>query len=1013
MKKLMLQAMMTVLTVCLVFQLLTNTPELLGETNVKPKAFPEIVNSQDPKDTPPTAEEAVKKIKLPEGFNITLFASEPDVQQPIAFDIDDRGRLFVAESYTYLKRGWDSEGEQHRDRIIMLEDTDFDGKHDVRKVFHDNLYALSGVLYGFDGVWALSKGKLIHIPDKNKDDKADGEHVVHLDGFDYGPVGHNIVSGLMWGPDGWIYGRHGIQATSYVGIPGTPAEARTPLNASIWRYHPTKRLFEVVVAGTTNPWGLDYNEHGQIFFTNNVIGHLWHVVPGARYERMYGAHFRSHLYELIEETADHFHWDNDGNNKWMTSRDAKGKHGEMGGGHSHCGGMIYLGDNWPKAYRGNMFMCNTHGRRLNQDRLVQKGTGYTAEHGKDMMFANEAWFRGVELKYGPDGSVYVTDWTDLGECHDHDGVHRTSGRIYKVFYGGIDKLRKHKQNLQERTNSELVQMQGHENAWHARHARRILQERALKGDDMTDAHRQLKIMFEDAEEVQLKLRALWGLYVTSGVNDAYLYTLLSHSEEHIRVWAIKLLTDTKDASPEVASAFKKMAWHDKSGLVRRFLASAMTKTRAVDRWQIAGGLADRQSDKDDKTQQLMIWYGIEPIVAEYPKLANLLIKTAQSDRLRRFTARRLMSELTERDVISPVLKELGQEATPMKVSVLQGMADATRGWGRVNPPAGWKSVVSGLSKDKNKTIQTLTRELEVVFGSGRAMKELRTIAFDGNANPTTRKNALQTLLQQSPESIKPEQLHKLLNDKVMYELAARGLSLYDNEKTPGILLGKYHSYSRAGQAAVIDTMSSRLPYAKRLLSELGKRVPKTAVTAYHARQMLAFNNDELNELIKQNWGEVKRSSAEKVKQIAEYKKEFTAEWIGKADLMKGRQVFKNVCASCHKLNGEGANLAPDLTGSNRDNLDYLLGNMVDPSAIMPDDFRASVVTLKDGRTLMGYLRAGQGQTHELVTMTDTIVVRENEIQKRELLPVSLMPEGMLETLTREQRRDLIGYLMNK
>lgn len=581
----------------------------LYASDLPAKPFPKITNSQDPKDTPLTPQQALKKLALPEGFNTTLFAGEPDIQQPIAFDIDDRGRLFVAESYTYLKHGWDSEGKQHRDRVVILEDTNFDGKHDKRTVFDDTFEALSGVTTGFDGVWVLSKGRLMWIADTNHDDKPDGQRVVHLDGFDFGPVGHNIVNGLLWGPDGWLYGRHGIQATSYVGKPGTPQNERTPMNCAIWRYHPTRHIFEVVAAGTTNPWGSDFNQHGQLFFTNNVIGHLWHVVPGSYYKRMYGKHFRDHLYQLMDQTADHYHWDAEGGS-WTASRDTSGIHGKLGGGHSHCGGMIYLGDNWPKQYRGNMFMCNTHGKRVNQDIIVRHDTGYTIKHGKDIIFANQPWFRGIDLKYGPDGSVYLSDWTDIGECHDHDGVHRTSGRMYKIFHGEVSKLRQHKTDLRTLTDSKLVALQRHNNAWYARHARRILQERAAAGKPMSAVHSELRELLTE-DDVVLKLRGYWGLYVTGGLNEAAQIQMLNHKEEHVRTWGIKFLMDGQDLPPAAVAMIRKMAWHEKSGLVRRFIASAMQKIPYRDRWQIAGGLANHQSDKNDINQTLMIWYGIE------------------------------------------------------------------------------------------------------------------------------------------------------------------------------------------------------------------------------------------------------------------------------------------------------------------------------------------------------------------------------------------------------------------
>jgi putative membrane-bound dehydrogenase-like protein len=369
--------------------------------------FPPVVNSQNPADRPPTPEEAAAAITVPAGFRVSLFAGEPDVAQPIAFELDDRGRVWVVECYTYDSRNF---SDKFRDRVLIFEDTDNDGRFDVRTVFWDRDRCVTGIAIGFGGVWLLTDGRLIMIPDENRDDIPDGEPRVMLDGFDNGIVGHNVVNGLIWGPDGWLYGRHGIQATSLVGSPGAAEYDRQRLNCSIWRFHPVRHEFEVVTHGTTNPWGLDYNDFGEFFFTNNVIGHLWHVVPGAHYRRMYGDDFRPHLYHLIDQCADHYHWDT--GQDWAASRDAVGKHGELGGGHAHCGGMIYLGDNWPDRYRNAMFTCNVHGRRVNHDRLERHGSGYAGRHEPDFLFANQPWFRGVELKYGPDGGVYLADWTD-------------------------------------------------------------------------------------------------------------------------------------------------------------------------------------------------------------------------------------------------------------------------------------------------------------------------------------------------------------------------------------------------------------------------------------------------------------------------------------------------------------------------------------------------------------------------------------------------------------------------
>src|SRR4051794_39884783 len=218
----------------------------------RPPALPSgIANTQNPKDKPLAPEEALKKITLPPGFEATLFAGEPDVMQPIAFDFDDRGRLWVVECFSYP----DFKNE-NSDRILIFTDKDGDGRFDERKVFLTNGHHLSGIALGFGGVWVTSAPNLLFYPDRDGDDVPDGKPEIILDGWTL-KAGHNMVNGLAWGPDGWLYGRHGITTHSLVGKPGTPENERTKLSCCIWRYHPVKKIFEVVCNGTTNPWGLD------------------------------------------------------------------------------------------------------------------------------------------------------------------------------------------------------------------------------------------------------------------------------------------------------------------------------------------------------------------------------------------------------------------------------------------------------------------------------------------------------------------------------------------------------------------------------------------------------------------------------------------------------------------------------------------------------------------------------------------------------------------------------------
>ena len=597
-----------------------------------PTLPPGVVNTQNPNDKPLSPADALKRMTVPKGFKVTLFAGEPDVMQPVAFDFDDRGRLWVVECYSYPDFK-----SQESDRIVIYTDKDGDGRFDERKVFFDKGHRLSGIAVGFGGVWVCSAPNLLFIPDADGDDQPDGPPVVHLDGWSL-KAAHNMVNGMTWGPDGWLYGRHGILTPSLVGRPGSPDSERTQLSCSIWRYHPTRHLFEVVTHGTTNPWGLDWDDYGQPFFSNNVIGHLWHVVPGAHYKRMFGEDFNPNLYQLMDSCSDHLHW---AGSDWTKSRGGQGEHDALGGGHSHAGAMVYLGDNWPDEYRDTIMMGNIHGNRLLYDRLERKGSGYVGRHGQSFLMANDSWFRPISVHYGPDGGVFVSDWNDLGECHDNDGVYRSSGRIYKITYGTAK--RTGEITLARLSDEELVKLQLHKNDWFVRHARRLLQERAAAGKLSPASGPALRKILEENPVVTRKLRALWALHATDGLSEGLLLRLLENQAEDIRWWAIQFLCEDKRPGSAALEKFGRLAAKDPSPMVRLGLASALQRLPLAERWPIAESLVTHAQDASDQNLPLMIWYGIEPVVPTDRSRAIQLMTRCQIPLIRQFIARRLAS----------------------------------------------------------------------------------------------------------------------------------------------------------------------------------------------------------------------------------------------------------------------------------------------------------------------------------------------------------------------------------
>ena len=578
---------------------------------------------------PLSPEEAARTMTVPDGFRVTLFAGEPAVKQPIGFCIDDRGRLWVAEANNYpdKKAG-------RNDRIVILEDTDGDGRHDKRTVFYDKLEYVSGVEVGFGGVWVMSIPNFYFIPDKDGDGVPDGPPVVLLDGFGTTENAHNIANGFAWGPDGWLYSTHGRTNWSLLGKPGATAQERERFDGGVWRYHPTRHVWEPYCDGTTNPWGIDWNEVGHAFVCNCVNPHLFHVIQGAYYEPARDRPNTRFTYERIPTIADHLHFTNTKN---IRAGLGTPEEDVAGGGHAHSGTMIYLGDNWPATYRGHAFMNNIHGRRINFDRLARAGSGYTAAHAPDVLRARDPWFMGVTLAYGPDGGVFVSDWSDTGECHSTKNTRKDTGRIYKITHG---QPKPWQGDISKLSNDELVKLQGHRNDWFARHARRVLQERqavplALRGT------------LHSGQAVPMRLRALWTLWVTENLRDIELVSLLADKSEHLRAWAIQLLCEHKNPGAQALQEFARMAREDKSPLVRLYLASALQRLPLQQRVPVLKALLAHEEDAGDQNLPLMYWYAAEPVVAADNAVAVQLLAASKIPKVRQFITRRLAAKSAE------------------------------------------------------------------------------------------------------------------------------------------------------------------------------------------------------------------------------------------------------------------------------------------------------------------------------------------------------------------------------
>lgn len=562
-----------------------------------------------------TPDEAIAKMTLQEGFKVNAFAAEPGCQQPFAFTFDERGRVWMCENLNYETRRSDLYDKGPLGRIVILTDTDGDGEMDERKVFKDKILFPTGIALGHGGVYVGSPPNLLFIPDKNRDDVPDAEPVIKLDGWGRQDR-HETLNSFLWGPDGWLYGTQGVFTHSRVGRPGTPDKDRVPINAGVWRYHPLNETFEVFAWGTSNPWGLDFDDRGQAFVTACVIPHMFHMIQGGRYHRQAGRHFNKHVYDDIKTIADHRH------------------------ASAHGGARFYYADQFPEKYRNKLFMCNIHLHGVLVDELKRKGSGYVAsdpKYGGNFAMSNDPQWLGFNMELGPDGSLYAIDWHDSDIC-GRKVLHQKTGRLWRISYGdakypvGMD--------LTKLSDAKLVEMHLHNNEWYARQARRLLQERALAGRMVPATLAGLRKILSDNADVTRRLRALWTLQLVGGLGDVMLAPLLDDKDEHIRAWAIQLIAEDRRVAPEVLTKWATMAKEDKSAVVRLFLASAMQRLKPGQRWDVLEGLVGHAGDSNDHNLPLLIWYALEPLV---PMDADRTAKVAAAckiDKIKGYIERR-------------------------------------------------------------------------------------------------------------------------------------------------------------------------------------------------------------------------------------------------------------------------------------------------------------------------------------------------------------------------------------
>lgn len=974
-----------------------------------------VPNPLRPDPARPGSETAAKMF-VPEGFSVDVIAAEPNLHQPMAFTFDAKGRMWVVEGHSYPQKRPEGEG---LDRILIFADRDHDGTFETRTVFAEGLNLVSGLEVGHGGVWVGAAPQLLFIPDRNGDDQPDSAPEVLLDGFGYADT-HETLNSFLWGPDGWLYGNQGVFNTSKIGRPGATEDQRTSLSAGVWRYHPTKHQFEVFAHGGSNQWGLDYDEVGQIFMTYCRSywgrGDTTHVMQGGHYWNQVNAGYAPFISAQAIPGR-----------PWMVNyllASARYGHGEGGsgkpgsndvyGGHSHVGTMIYLGDNWPAEFRNRLFTHNLHGHQMNQQINRREGGGYNTIHaGSDMLFCGDQQYIGVDLQYGPDGAVYISDWYDPRHCHSPNAEQwdRGNGRMYRMKYDATWKPTP--VDYASATDDALVIAHHHPNEWHVRTARLELSARATQRAIAPSAVAILEQTALTDNEPVHRLRALWTLHGIGKLSSHILQSSLDAESEYVRAWGIQLGVEA--AGPrlhvgdfDLRAKLIAMARADESLLVRRYLASTIGRTGETG-WDIAEAICARPDSASDRDLPLLLWHNLAPMLLQDVDralgLAEMPHTPAISDYITWYAAAK--SEA----VRESLLIKLSQPESRDRLHLLETLQFAVQDARHLRLPASWKTVSATLYASEDNQVISAAETLGVAFDDATAFRRIRERIAGGTLK---REQMLRSLRMLSGDS-SPDNLPLYLQLLSNKDVAAQVIPLLAQFNSPSVadkLLNRLPQLQDTGYSAAMEALCSRTSWAHRLLDRIGDgTLPKSHITAFSARQMASLGDATLKARLEKEWGRLGQTSAEVKTEIAKLASVYKSAPLWAYSDEAGAAHFKKLCAQCHVPNAQSAALAPKLTGSGAKGIEYLVENVLDPNAVIGRDYQARIIQTSSGRVLTGLVEKESESAVTIRTLNESVTIGKDEIEESRISENSFMPEGLLKPLNDREKIELLKYLM--
>ncbi len=967
-------------------------------------------------------------MKLDEAIEVELFASDPMLAKPIHMNFDPQGRLWVACSSVYPQL---LPGEKANDRIIVLEDLDGDGKADKSTVFVEGLLIPTGVLPDAKGVYVAASTQLLYFSDTDGDGKADTKQVV-LSGFGTEDT-HHLLHTLRWGPDGWMYMNQSIYIHSHV---ETPWGTKRLDGGGIWRFHPASQKLEIVCKGFVNPWGHVFDPWGQSFATDGAYGEgINYVFPGS-----------------VFVTAPGF-------DRFVS--------GLNPGSPKHCGLEILSGSHIPPEWRGQMIANDFRSHRVCRFQVSRTANGYVSQQQPEMIVSDHVAFRPIDTKMGPDGTLFLADWYNPiiqhGEVDFRDARRdREHGRIWRIRWK--DRPVAKYGYREDASIEELLIMLENELELTRQWARLELAQRPI---DQVESRMETWVS-KAKDELQFGQRLLERVWLNESRDrhlQLYYFSLVEHSDPRLRAIGVRSISRRWEAlnnlSPSLeegdeAEAFRKeqltflaRAVQDEDWQVRLEALCALRHIPTAESVSVGlGALDSAMNDYLDFT----LWSLIRDHDSRLPEwIASQDVTNLRADQLI-YVAKATRSH----QVLERVLAHFRNRGIPPDENVVQVLAE------RCDPALGQKAF-DWLCESVDEIGQDRFAVLLSRFSQWTASRNMRPANIEQKipdllSGELSRQPEVTAALAQAAARWKVASVLPILearfaslknsvdrtDDLVRIVEGMAGIEgdesssllkrwAIDSELTPQIRASAIGGLARKDLQAAAQLCVTELTAASEentttygLSQILSRREGGTLLRqALDAVSELPPNAARLilSEMRRMSLQDAAlMESVQKAGRLDEHRWLPTEELIAKlselardqGDAKRGEELYRLPalqCQRCHPIGTAGGQIGPNLISiGGSSTLDYIIESLLDPDAKLKEGFQTIALLTAEDEIVSGLEKSRTDNQLQLLTAEGKLVAIDRSQIESERTGKSLMPSGLVDTLTLQQLADLVRFL---